>query len=257
MKLKVLFTMICCLALLQVHAQQPKFDMLKTNKGQLKIQPVTHGSLVFTWNGKTIYVDPYGGAELYKGIAKPNLILITDIHGDHLDAKTLDALDTKKTVIVAPQAVADQIPEKYKSMVTVIGNGQNTNQLGIPIAAIPMYNLPEAADAKHVKGRGNGYVLNIGGKNIYVAGDTEDIPEMRVLENIDVAFVPMNLPYTMDINQAASAVLEFKPKVIYPYHYRGTEGLADVEAFKKLVNDQDKNIEVRLRNWYPASDKMK
>jgi L-ascorbate metabolism protein UlaG (beta-lactamase superfamily) len=257
MKLKVLFTMICCLALLQVHAQQPNFDLLKTNKGQLKIQPITHGSLVLTWNGKTIYVDPYGGAELYKGIAKPDLILITDIHGDHLDAKTLDALDTKKTIIVAPQAVADQIPEKYKSMVTVIGNGQNTNQLGIPIAAIPMYNLPEAADAKHVKGRGNGYVLNIGGKNIYIAGDTEDIPEMRALENIDVAFVPMNLPYTMDINQAASAVLEFKPKVIYPYHYRGTQGLSDVEAFKKLVNDQDKNIEVRLRNWYPESDKKK
>ncbi|MEJ8756575.1 MBL fold metallo-hydrolase [Pontibacter sp. H259] len=257
MKLKALFTMICCLAILQVYAQQAKFDMVKTDKGQLKIQPITHGSLVMQWNGKTIYVDPYGGAELYKGIAKPDLILITDIHGDHLDVKTLDALDTKKSVIVAPQAVADQIPEKYKSMVTVIGNGQNINQLGIPIAAIPMYNLPEAADAKHVKGRGNGYVLNIGGKNIYIAGDTEDIPEMRALANIDVAFVPMNLPYTMDINQAASGVLAFKPKVIYPYHYRGTEGLADVEAFKKMINEQDKNIEVRLRNWYPEASKKK
>lgn len=256
MKLKALFTLLFALAILQVNAQSAvKPDMLKTNKGQLQIRPITHGSLVMQWNGKTIYVDPYGGSELYKGIAKPDLILITDIHGDHLDAKTLDALDTKGVVIVAPQAVADQIPEKYKSQVTVIGNGESSNQLGIPIAAIPMYNLPETEDSRHPKGRGNGYILNIGGKNIYISGDTEDIPEMRALKNIDVAFVSMNLPYTMDINQAASAVLEFKPKVIYPYHYRGTEGLADVEAFKKMVYDQDRNIEVRLRNWYPTAKK--
>lgn len=258
MKLKAFFTLLFALAILQVNAQPSvKPDMVKTNKGQLKIQPITHGSLVLQWNGKTIYVDPYGGAELYKGIAKPDLILITDIHQDHLDTKTLDGLKVDGIKMVVPQAVADQLPEKYKSQAVVIGNGQSTNQLGIPIAAIPMYNLPEAADAKHVKGRGNGYVLNIGGKNIYIAGDTEDIPEMRALKNIDVAFVPMNLPYTMDINQAASAVVEFKPKVIYPYHYRGTEGLADVESFKKMVNEQDKNIEVRLRNWYPAEAKKK
>ncbi|MER2998376.1 MBL fold metallo-hydrolase [Pontibacter populi] len=257
MKFKAFFTLFLAVAILQVQAQQPKADMIKTEKGQLKIQPITHGSLVLQWNGKTIYVDPYGGAELYKGVAKPDLILITDIHGDHLDAKTLDALDTKKAVIVAPQAVADQIPEKYKNQVKVISNGQSINEMGIPIAAIPMYNLPETDDSKHPKGRGNGYILNIGGKNIYISGDTEDIPEMRALENIDVAFVSMNLPYTMDINQAASAVLEFKPKVMYPYHYRGTEGLADVDAFKKMVNEQDKNIDVRLRNWYPMEAKKK
>ncbi|MBC5773434.1 MBL fold metallo-hydrolase [Pontibacter sp. KCTC 32443] len=258
MKLKAFFTLLCSLVILQVSAQQQvKPDMVKTNKGQLKIQPITHGTLVLSWNGKTIYVDPYGGAELYKGIAKPDLILITDIHPDHLDTKTLDGLDLKGAKMVVPQAVADQLPEKYKGQAEVIGNGQSTNQLGIPIAAIPMYNLPEAEDSKHVKGRGNGYVLNIGGKNIYISGDTEDIPEMRALKNIDVAFVSMNLPYTMDINQAASGVLEFKPKVIYPYHYRGTDGLADVESFKKMVNEKDANIEVRLRNWYPTEAKKK
>jgi L-ascorbate metabolism protein UlaG (beta-lactamase superfamily) len=115
-----------------------------------------------------------------------------------------------------------------------------------------MYNLPETADSRHTKGRGNGYVINIGGKNIYISGDTEDIPEMRALKNIDVAFVCMNLPYTMDINQAASAVLAFKPKIVYPYHYRGSGGLSDVAAFKKMVNEKDPKIDVRLAEWYSS-----
>jgi len=114
-----------------------------------------------------------------------------------------------------------------------------------------MYNLPEAPDAKHIKGRGNGYLLEMGGKRIYISGDTEDIPEMRALENIDVAFICMNLPYTMDIDQASNAVVDFKPAVVYPYHYRGNPDMSDTAAFKKLVNDKDDQIEVRLRNWYP------
>ena len=116
-----------------------------------------------------------------------------------------------------------------------------------------MYNLPEAVDAKHTKGRGNGYILTMGGKNIYISGDTEDIPEMRDLKNIDVAFICMNLPYTMDIHQAASAVLDFKPKVVYPYHYRGKPGLSDIKAFKDLVNKEDPRIIVKLRDWYSIS----
>jgi L-ascorbate metabolism protein UlaG (beta-lactamase superfamily) len=123
--------------------------------------------------------------------------------------------------------------------------------MGIDILAIPMYNLPESDDAKHVKGRGNGYLLNLAGKSIYISGDTADIPEMRNLNDIDIAFVCMNLPYTMDINQAASAVLDFKPKIVYPYHYRGRPEISDTEAFGKLVNAENKDIEVRLRNWYP------
>jgi L-ascorbate metabolism protein UlaG (beta-lactamase superfamily) len=116
-----------------------------------------------------------------------------------------------------------------------------------------MYNLPAGSPtARHPKGLGNGYVLNIGGKNIYLSGDTEDIPEMRGLKNIDVAFVCMNLPYTMDINHAADAVLAFKPRIVYPYHYRGQSGLSDVNGFKNLVEKGDKGIEVRLRNWYPG-----
>jgi len=135
-------------------------------------------------------------------------------------------------------------------LVQVLNNGGKTNVFGISISAIPMYNLPEGSDSRHTKGRGNGYILDFGGKLIYISGDTEDIPEMRALKNIDVAFVCMNLPYTMDINQAASAVLEFKPKIVYPYHYRGKDGLSDVNGFKGLVNKGDPKIEVRLRNWY-------
>jgi len=251
MKVKILFSMLCCMAVLQASAQRPTPDLVKTNQGPISIQPIEHASLVLNWNNKTVYVDPYGGAAAYKGIAKPDLILITDIHGDHLDTKTLEAIGTSGVTMVAPQAVANELPEIYKKQLVVLANGDSTTQAGIPIKAVPMYNLPESADAMHTKGRGNGYVLQMGDKKVYLAGDTEDIPEMRTLKNIDVAFVPMNLPYTMRVEQAADAVLAFQPKIVYPYHYRGKEGLSDVAQFKKLVNNKNKQIEVRLKDWYP------
>jgi L-ascorbate metabolism protein UlaG (beta-lactamase superfamily) len=235
----------------QAFAQRPAPDVIETSKGQLKIQPLLHATLAFTWNGKTIYADPQGGVKVFEGIATPDLILITDIHGDHFNPETLQAINTTNAIIIAPQVVADKFPENLKSKVTVLNNGQTISKLDISITAVPMYNLPEAADAKHTKGRGNGYVLTFGNKNVYLSGDTAGIPEMRSLKNIDVAFVCMNLPYTMDVNEAASAVLDFKPKIVYPYHYRGQAGLSDTEAFKKTVNDSNNAIDVRLRNWYP------
>lgn len=231
-------------------AQLPAADEIKTSKGALKIQPLNHATLALTWNGKTIYADPYGGAKTFQGIAAPDLILITDIHGDHFDTATLDALDLSKAVIVAPKAVVDMMSEKLKAKTVVVNNGQTISKLDISIMAIPMYNLPEAADAKHTKGRGNGYVLKFGDKTLYLSGDTAGIPEMRALKNIDVAFVCMNLPYTMDVPEAASAVLDFKPKIVYPYHFRGQNGFSDTEAFKKAVNAGDSKIDVRLRDWY-------
>ena len=201
--------------------------------------------------GTVIYADPTG-ADHYKGIAPPAIILITDIHGDHFDPKTIEAVKTANTILVVPQAVADKLPEADKNHLVVLKNGDNSTQSGISIMAIPMYNLPETADAKHTKGRGNGYVLGIGGKNIYISGDTQGIPEMRSLKNIDLAFVCMNLPYTMDIKEAADAVLAFKPKIVYPYHYRGQNGLSDINGFKALVDAGKQAIDVRLRNWYPA-----
>jgi L-ascorbate metabolism protein UlaG (beta-lactamase superfamily) len=250
---QLIIILIFCLASTQIIAQRAPADQINTSKGQLTIQPIIHGSVVLTWDGNTIYIDPYGGIEAYQGLSSPDMIFITDIHGDHMDLKTLESIDISKATMVVPQAVADQLPEKFKERIVIISNGDTKEQSGITIKAIPMYNLPETEDSRHPKGRGNGYVLTLGGKNVYFSGDTEDIPEMRSLKNIDVAFVCMNLPYTMEVAQAAKAVLAFKPKVVYPYHYRGQNGLSDTEAFKKAVNSGNSKIEVRLRNWYPGA----
>lgn len=228
-------------------------DVIPTNSGDIKITPILHGTLVIEYQGKTIYVDPYGGASAFDGQNTPDIVLITDIHGDHHNPETLDGLDLSKATIVAPKAVADQLDESKSKSILVMNNDQGQKVSDIFISTIPMYNLPETDDSRHPKGRGNGYILSMGGKNIYLSGDTEDIPEMRALKEIDVAFVCMNLPYTMDVDQAADAVSEFKPSIVYPYHYRGTDGLADVEKFKSLVNANAPEVEVRLKNWYPSN----
>jgi len=241
------------LATVHTNAQRIAADKIETSKGPLAIQPVMHAGMVLTWNDKVIYVDPYGGAAGYKGLAAPDLVLITDIHPDHLDTATLASIDLSKAVFVVPKTVGDMLPMKYKKNVKILNNDEKLDLLDFNVTAVPMYNTTEDRKAMHTKGRGNGYVLEMGGKRIYISGDTEDIPEMRALKNIDVAFVCMNLPYTMDVKQAASAVLAFKPKVVYPYHYRGNPDVSDTQAFKKLVNDGDKSIDVRLRDWYPKS----
>lgn len=238
------------LAFSTLEAQVSPPDVIQLSKGTLTIQPIQHASFILMENGKTIYVDPVGGARLYKGFKAPDLILITDIHYDHMDPKTLDSIKKESTLFIVPKAVAEKLSSQDKVKLVILKNGDQTQQLGIGITALPMYNLPEKPDAFHTKGRGNGYVLHIGNKKLYISGDTQDIPEMRSLKNIDIAFVCMNLPYTMDINHAASAVLAFKPKIVYPYHYRGQSGLSDVNAFKQMVDAGKQPIEVRLRNWY-------
>lgn len=248
--MKTTFTLLLLFAVSLCWAQLPKPDDIPTSNGPLKIQPLNHATLALTWNGKTIYADPYQGQKTFVGIAKPDLIVITDIHGDHFDPASLDALDLTNTVIVAPQAVVDKMSDALKAKTTVLANGATTEKLGISITAIPMYNLPETADSRHTKGRGNGYVLKLGDKSVFISGDTSGVPEIKALKNIDVAFVCMNLPYTMDINEAATTVLAFKPKIVYPYHYRGQNGFSDTEAFKKLVNEKDAKIDVRVRDWY-------
>lgn len=160
-------------------AQRPVPDVVKAKQTDISIQPILHGTVVFTWNNKVIYSDPYGGEKAFEGIAAPDLILITDIHGDHLNVETLKALDLSKAVLVVPQAVADQLPDDMKAKAVILSNGESTTQVGISISAIPMYNLPESADSRHTKGRGNGYLVNLGGRTIYLSGDTSDIPEMR------------------------------------------------------------------------------
>lgn len=216
----------------------------------VKVIPITHGTLVLETSEDVIYVDPTGGAEAFAGQKAPTLVLITDIHGDHLNVETLESLNLSDVTIVAPKAVTDKIPSAVSNKITTINNDENYQHNNINIEAIPMYNLREEALKFHTKGRGNGYVLNVDDERIYISGDTEDIPEMRNLKNIDKALVCMNLPYTMPVESAADAVLEFKPKVVIPYHYRGTEGLSDVNLFKKMVNEGNSSIQVKLLDWY-------
>ena len=239
-------TLACAVAMNTTIAQ----NEIHREASAVTIAPVHHSALVLEWNGVTVYVDPHDGADRFKQYAAPDLILITDIHGDHLDAKTLQEFDLSKAHIIAPQAVMDQLPEALQKITSVLANGASLEKKTIGIEAIPMYNMPDPNDPRHPKVRGNGYVLTMGGERIYISGDTEDIPEMRELKNIDIAFVCMNLPYTMTVDQAASGVLAFQPKVVYPYHYRGTEGLSNVQRFKELVNTGDPKIEVRLADWY-------
>lgn len=247
----LILALLFAVALSPSYTQVSPPDNIETKMGTLTVQPIQHASLILTVHGMTIYADP-NGADNFKGLTPPNIILITDIHGDHFDIKTIEAIKTSTTILIVPPVVADKLPNADKDHLVILKNGETSMQSGMSIDAIPMYNLPESPTAMHTKGRGNGYVLSIGGKRIYISGDTQGIPEMRSLRDIDIAFVCMNLPYTMDIKEAADAVLAFKPKIIYPYHYRGQGGLSDVHAFKSLVEAGDKNIEVRLRNWYPV-----
>jgi L-ascorbate metabolism protein UlaG (beta-lactamase superfamily) len=219
-------------------------DSIETAKGPVVITPIQHASFTLEAAGKRIYVDP-APADLFSGKPKADLILITDIHGDHMDPGAVQALTKDGTVIIAPAAVAKTITQAK-----VLNNGQETSWEGWSIRAMPMYNLkrgPSSGNLFHTKGRGNGYVLEYGGKRFYISGDTENIPEMRALKNIDVAFVCMNLPYTMTAEEAAEAVKAFHPKVVYPYHYRGQPS-QDPHKFAQLL--EGTGIDVRLRDWY-------
>jgi len=224
-------------------------DSLATDVGELTIHPIDHATFVMTVGDTVIYVDPVGGPELFADFDPPDLVLVTHIHGDHMSAETLAGVCTETTRIVVPATVAEELGERVPGELTILANGEAFSTAGIRVEAVPAYNLTEDRKGFHPQGRDNGYVVTIGGKRIYISGDTEDIPEMRSLDNIDAAFVCMNLPYTMTVEQAADAVLAFAPKIVYPYHYRGKGGMSDLDAFTKLVA-ADPGIEVRLLNWY-------
>lgn len=251
MKFKIIILSLVSMITSLVYSQVDKKDTYKTSNGTLTIQPILHSSMIISYNGKTIYVDPYGGENLYKNQPAPDIILITDIHGDHLNIDTLEKIDTSNALFIVPEAVFEMLPGEFKGKAEILNNKQGIHRLNFFIQAIAMYNLPETADSKHPKGRGNGYILNIDNQRIYISGDTSGIFEMKMLNNIDIAFVCMNLPYTMDINEASEAVLEFQPKIVYPFHYRGKDGLSDVKAFQELVETNNGAIKVILKNWYP------
>lgn len=222
-------------------------DAIPTASGPLLVKPINHATLVLLWDGKAIYIDPVGGASSFNGLPPPDLILVTDIHGDHMEAATLKAIVRPTTSLVIPKAVSDSLAGAVKAGETVVlANAETKTVQGIEITGVPMYNLTAGRLNYHTKGRGNGYVLDLAGTRVYASGDTEDIPEMRALESIDVAFLCMNLPFTMTAQQAASATIEFQPRIVYPYHSRGQ----DTNLFKSLCGEGAPSVEVRLRNWY-------
>jgi len=221
----------------------------------IEVLPISHATFMMKLNQKTIIIDPVGGEKAFENIDQPDLILVTDIHGDHLNIETIEAIITEKTTLIAPKAVVEKLPESLSKQIVLLNNGQEKTIMDISVSAIPMYNLREEAKDFHVKGRGNGYLLEFNKKRIYISGDTEDIPEMRNLKNIDLAFVCMNLPYTMPVEAAADAVLDFKPKKVYPYHFRGKNGFSDVEKFKNIINTNNPEIKVDVLNWYPSEEK--
>jgi L-ascorbate metabolism protein UlaG (beta-lactamase superfamily) len=233
----ILFTaLLSTMALFAVYAQN-KFqeDVFKTSGGDLKITFIGHGTLMLTYAGKVIDVDPVSMYANYTTLPKADLILVTHEHGDHLDPKAIQAASTASTMLITNQSSAKNLPNA-----TVMKNGDSKTVLGINIEAVPAYNLQKPF---HPKGNGNGYVLTFGDKRVFIAGDTENVPEIKALRNIDVAFLPMNQPYTMTPEQVADVAKAMQPKILYPYHFGDT----DTNALVNLLKNE-KGIEVRIRN---------
>jgi L-ascorbate metabolism protein UlaG (beta-lactamase superfamily) len=221
----------------QVHFET---DNITTSSGDLKITFIGHGTLIFTFNGKVIHVDPYGELADYSILPKADIILITHEHSDHFDLSAIKILRTNKTELVFTETCAKKI-----SGGMVMKNGEVQTIQVIKIEAVPAYNIVHKRDNGqpfHPKGVGNGYILTFGDKRVYVAGDTENIPEMKTLQGIDVTFLPMNLPYTMTPEMVADAAKVLKPKILYPYHYGDTDTSQLLEILKDV-----RDIEVRIR----------
>lgn len=222
-------------------AAQPASDVIPTSAGDLTLTFIGHGSLMFVFGGKTVHVDPFGKMADYATLPKADLILITHEHFDHLDPEAIGKVRTPKTEIVLTELCRRQLGSG-----TVMTNGQTAIVQGLKIEAVPAYNLiHKRPDGQvfHARGAGNGYVVTFGDKRIYVAGDTENIPEMADLKDIDCAFLPMNLPYTMTPEMASAAALIIHPKILYPYHY----GETDPARLVELLKDKP-GLEVRIRN---------
>ena len=238
---KIFLTLIFTAMIIPGFSQEPpEFDKISTSVGIVEMHFVGHGSLYFKVNGFFIYIDPVRSSGNYDFLPKADIILVTHEHGDHLDPKLIDDLKKPGTLLFCNENSTSKVPW---GMAMKAGDRQEINN--IIIEAVPAYNIVnESAPGHpfHPKGAGLGYILTIGGKRIYIAGDTENTPEMKALRNIDVAFLPMNLPYTMTPAMVADAALAFKPKILYPYHYGDT----DTSELTKLLKDS--GIEVRIRN---------
>jgi L-ascorbate metabolism protein UlaG (beta-lactamase superfamily) len=231
--------LICCAV--TVSAQKDfEIDTISTSGGDLKITFIGHGTLMFTYGGKVIHVDPWSKLADYSKLPKADLVLITHEHQDHLDADALKKISTKQTQVLLNNESSKKVKDG-----AAMANGDVKEAVGVKIEAVPAYNLVHKRDTGqpfHPKGMGNGYIITFGDKRMYVAGDTENTPEMKALKGIDIAFLPMNLPFTMTPEMVADAAKGFKPKILYPYH----TGDTDLSKLTALMKDTPE-IEVRLR----------
>ena len=222
------------------HEQKFEEDIISTSKGDLKITFIGHGTLMFTFAGKVIHVDPWSRVAHYSDLPKADLILVTHDHGDHLDTSAVNVIRQAKTDLV----LTEKCKEKVEGGI-IMKNGDVKTVQGFKIEAVPAYNILNKRGSGapyHPKGTGNGYVITFADKRVYVAGDTENTPEMKALKKIDVAFLPMNIPYTMTPEMVADAAKVFKPRILYPYHYGNTDTSRIVDLLKEV-----KGIEVRIR----------
>ncbi len=241
-KFSVLATALMIVCVLTAISQKDfSSDIFQTSHGDLKITFIGHGTLMFTFDGKIVHVDPYKRVADYSRLPKADLILITHEHGDHLDPDVISMIRKDNTEIILTKNCTKKVDGGI-----IMKNGDIKTVMGLKIEAVPAYNIVHMRRENmpyHPKGDGNGYIVTFGNKRVYVAGDTENIPEMKALKNIDIAFLPMNLPYTMTPEMVADAAKAFKPKILYPYHYGRTDTSMIVELLKGV-----KGIEVRIRD---------
>jgi len=240
-KICVFFMIVFLSGVAGVSAQKIfEKDTVTTSAGDLQITFLGHGTLMFQFNGRIIHIDPFSKVADYTLLPKADLILITHEHRDHLDLEAIKQIRTDQTTIILSESCAKEVTGGI-----IMHNGDIQKIDDLKIEAVPAYNIVhkrENGQPFHPKGVGNGYVITFGDKRVYVAGDTENIPEMKQLKEIDIAFLPMNLPYTMTPEMVADAVKAFKPKILYPYHYSDT----DTNEIIKLLKDV-KFTEVRIR----------
>ncbi len=218
-------------------------DVIETSSGKLEIFFIGHGTLVFRYESKIIHVDPVFREGDYTVMPDADLILVTHHHGDHLDENAVDEIRKENTDLLCPRKSYEMLQDKTGAL--VMENGDERIWESLTIEAVPAYNIQHkrsSGEPYHIKGEGNGYVVSFGKTRVYIAGDTENIPEMKELKKIDLAFLPMNLPYTMSPEMAADAARSFLPRILYPYHYGDT----DPGKLRKLLADEDR-IEIRIR----------
>jgi len=233
------------LTALVVSAREPA-DVLPTGAGDIAIFPIAHASLVLVSDDATVHVDPVGDLADYRGLPLPDAILITHDHGDHFAPDLVRELATEHTRILAPLVCAEAIPGNDAN---IVAPGDSLVVAGVSVVVVPAYNTTPGREKYHPRGRGVGYVLEFVGTRVYVSGDTEAIPEMRTVAPVDAAFLAINQPYTMTVEQAAAAVAMLEPGIVYPYHFRGRGGqMSDLARFTDLVG---RTADVRVLDWYP------